>query len=242
MAKNIYIPEKIFLLPLLYAFLIREDRAEVKLTKDTSYIFAANHNSHIDEFVLMPPVVLRTAKVTHFFADRKHWFEGKLPFRFLAWRFQAIPIDRGKGSAEAALKRGVELLEKGDNVIIYPEGTRGEGIHLTRGKVGVAKLALWSGRPVVPVGVWGTHRIMPKGVHFPRVRRIVRIRVGKPMTFGEYRGRKDDPATLREITDRIMMEIGRLIDEPYDPSRLSPRDAEERGKKVDIEANEFKVD
>jgi 1-acyl-sn-glycerol-3-phosphate acyltransferase len=211
------LPERVFLLPLLRTFLIKHELGRENLRHDTPYIFAVNHNSHLDEFVVMPPVVLGTRRKTHFFADRKHWFQGKIYFRLLARRFNAIPVDRGKGTGDSALRKGLEYLKKGHNIIIYPEGTRGKDFQLQRGKVGVAKLALWSGVPVVPVGVWGTHLLMPKGKHTPRFRKIVTIKVGKPMDFMEFMDRTEDLQVLRDITDRIMVEIANLLGQEYRP-------------------------
>ncbi len=211
------LPERVFLLPILRTILIKREIGRENLRHDTPYIFAVNHNSHLDEFVVMPPIVLGTRRKTHFFADRKHWFEGKIYFRLLAMRFKAIPVDRGKGTGDSALKKGLEYLRKGHNIIIYPEGTRGQGFHLQKGKVGVAKLALWSGVPVVPVGVWGTHLLMPKGKHKPSFKRIVTIKVGKPLSFREFMGRTDDLQVLRTITDKVMVEIARLLGQEYRP-------------------------
>ncbi len=216
MAIGFYLlPERVILLPLLRRFLIKEEIGRENLRKDIPYIFAVNHNSHLDEFAIMPAIVMETHRRTHFFADRKHWFEGKWLFRFIARRFQAIPIDRGKGSAEEALEKGAEYLKMGHSVIIYPEGTRGKGFQLNRGKVGVAKLALMSGAPVIPVGVWGTHLLMPKGDHKPTFKKIVTIKIGKPLRFDDLTGNDDTKEVLRDITDRIMQSIADLVGMEY---------------------------
>jgi 1-acyl-sn-glycerol-3-phosphate acyltransferase len=216
MAIGVYLlPERLFLLPLLRWRMIEEEVGRDKLSRDTPYIFAVNHNSHLDEFAVMPPIVMSTHRKTHFFADRKHWFQGKLIFRFLAWRFQAIPVDRGKGTADDSLKRGADYIRKGHNLIIYPEGTRGDGFHLGRGKVGVAKLALWTGVPVVPIGVWGTHLLMPKGDHMPKLKRIVKITVGDPIHFEDKVGQEGDKEVLREVTDKVMRGIAELVEQDY---------------------------
>lgn len=210
------LPERVFIVPLVRKLLIKEESGRENLDRKQPYIFAVNHNSHLDEFVTMPPIILSTRRKTHFFADRKHWFQGKMYFRALAYRFQAIPVDRGKGTGDEALKRGEKYIGKGHNVIIYPEGTRGDCLHLKRGKVGVAKLALWSGAPVVPVAVWGTHKLMPKGDHKPKFKKIVKVKFGKPLTFDEYMDRSDDPEAWREVTDKVMMAIADLLDLPYE--------------------------
>lgn len=217
MAMGVYLlPERMFLLPLLRWRMIKEESGRENLSRDTPYIFAVNHNSHLDEFAVMPPIVMSTHRKTHFFADRKHWFQGKLIFRLLARRFQAIPVDRGKGpAADDSLKRGADYIRKGHNLIIYPEGTRGDGFHLGKGKVGVAKLALWTGVPVVPVGIWGTHLLMPKGDHMPKMKRIVSINIGKPIRFDEYMGKEEDKDVLREVTDTVMRGIAELVEQDY---------------------------
>jgi len=205
------LPERVFIVPFIRKLFIKKEIGRENMTRDVPYIFAVNHNSHLDEFVTMPSVILSTRRHTHFFADRKHWFEGKLYFRMIAKRFKAIPVDRGRGDADEALKRGVAFLKKGHNIIIYPEGTRGEGFDLNRGKVGVAKLALWSGAPVIPVGVWGTHELMPKGTHKPNVKKIVTVKFGKPITFEKYLDKAEEKEALREVTDQIMHSIADLV-------------------------------
>jgi len=209
------LPERVLLLPLLRTIMIKEELGREHLSTNTPYIFAVNHNSHLDEFAVMPSVVLSTKRKTHFFADRKHWFKGKLYFRFLAWRFKAIPVDRGLGTGDESLLRGLEYLKRGHNIIIYPEGTRGSGFDLAKAKVGVAKLALWSGAPVVPIGIWGTHILMPKGSHSPHFKKIVSVKIGKPMTFKLPKEQWGDREALRRIADTIMIEIGRLLGLDY---------------------------
>ncbi|MBN1390218.1 MAG: 1-acyl-sn-glycerol-3-phosphate acyltransferase [Candidatus Thermoplasmatota archaeon] len=209
------LPERIVMLPLIRHFLIKEEAGRENMTRDIPCIFAVNHNSHLDEFVTMPAILMSTRRKTHFFADRKHWFQGKLYFRIMAKRFEAIPVDRGKDGSDDSLKKGVEYLMKGHNVIIYPEGTRGDGFYLMKGKVGVAKIALWSGAPVIPVGVWGTHLLMPKGKHKPDIRKIVTVKFGKPMSFQEFSGQAENREALREVTDRIMLAIADLVGLEY---------------------------
>ncbi len=213
----VYFFEGLIMKPILYNFLIKEVVGKENLPKDKAMIIAANHNSHLDEFVVMPPVVYTTKRRARFFADRQHWHEGKLVFRLIAKYFKSIPVDRGKGKGDEALKKGLRELENGNSIIIYPEGTRGNAFDLGRGKVGVAKLALRSGMPVVPCGVYGTQYLMPKGTHKIKMKKIVSVKFGKPMTFdGDAEG-ENNPEELRKITDMIMSRIGTLIDQEYNP-------------------------
>jgi 1-acyl-sn-glycerol-3-phosphate acyltransferase len=88
-----------------------------------------------------------------------------------------IPIKRGKAD-RGALDRVVQELENGYGVLIFPQGTRGgEKI-----QAGVGFLAAQTGKPVVPLYINGTDKVLPKGAKFPR-RRPVRMIIGKPIRF-----------------------------------------------------------
>lgn len=126
-----------------------------------------------------------------------------------------VPLDRGGAeAADAALRRGREILAAGGVLGIYPEGTRSPDGRLHRGKTGVARLAIASGAPVVPVGVAGTIEIQPLGAPFPR-RGRVDVRIGPPLDFSTFAARGNDRVTLRAITDQIMAELQRLSGAEY---------------------------
>ncbi len=97
---------------------------------------------------------------------------------------------------------------------IYPEGTRSHDGKLYRGKTGVARLALETKVPVVPVAVVGTDVVAPPGKKFGAVARPV-VRFGKPLDFSRYEGLENDRFILRSITDEIMYEIMRLSGQEY---------------------------
>ncbi|OMQ14947.1 1-acyl-sn-glycerol-3-phosphate acyltransferase, partial [Modestobacter sp. VKM Ac-2676] len=94
--------------------------------------------------------------------------------RLLLESIGMVPLDRGGASAaEAALRRGREVLADGGLLGIYPEGTRSPDGRLHRGKTGVARLALATGAPVVPVAVIGTHALYPRRRPAARPGRVV---------------------------------------------------------------------
>src|SRR5205809_4225157 len=119
-------------------------------------ILAANHRSFMDSLFL--PLVIRR-RVT--FVAKAEYFDDKKT----AWFFRGvgqIPIRREGGSAsERALASATEVLEQGGVFGIYPEGTRTRDGDLHRGHTGVARLALRTGAPVVPVAMTGTAEINP---------------------------------------------------------------------------------
>ena len=140
----------------------------------------------------------------------KGWFQRK----FFSGAGQ-VPIDRsGASAAEGALSSARRILEEGDLFGIYPEGTRSHDGRLYRGKTGVARLALETKVPVIPVAVLGTDVVAPPGKKFGSVIRPG-VRFGKPLDFSRYEGIENDRFVLRSITDEIMYEIMRLSGQEY---------------------------
>ncbi|MFT4030696.1 MAG: lysophospholipid acyltransferase family protein, partial [Protaetiibacter sp.] len=133
-------------------------------------IFASNHLSFIDSVaipVAAPRPVHFLAKASYFEgAGLKGWFSREF---FLA--IGASPVHRGAGQAALeALDQQRQLLEEGNAIALYPEGTRSLDGRLYKGRTGVAFLALQTGAPVVPVGLIGTDKVMPVGAKFPSLR------------------------------------------------------------------------
>jgi 1-acyl-sn-glycerol-3-phosphate acyltransferase len=177
-------------------------------------ILASNHLSYAD-WLFMPLTLSR--RVT--FVAKAEYFtspglKGWLQKTFFAGSGQ-VPIDRsGGGASEGAIISAKRVLSEGELFGIYPEGTRSHDGKLYRGKVGVARLALESKAPVIPVAVVGTDVVAPPGKTFGRFTRPV-VRFGKPLDFSRYEGMENDRYILRSITDEIMYEIMRLSGQEY---------------------------
>jgi 1-acyl-sn-glycerol-3-phosphate acyltransferase len=177
-------------------------------------ILASNHLSYAD-WLFMPLALPRrvsfVAKAEYFTTPGlKGWLQ-KTFFRGSG----QIPIDRsGATAAEGALLSAKAVLGKGELFGIYPEGTRSHDGRLYRGKTGVARLALETGVPVIPVAVVGTDVVAPPGKKFGRLTRPV-VRFGKPLDFSRYEGLEGDRYILRSVTDEIMYEIMRLSGQEY---------------------------
>ncbi len=177
-------------------------------------ILASNHLSFLDS-IFMPLMVPR--RVT-FLAKSDYFTEKGIKGRLKKMFFTGVgqvPIDRSGGRAsEAALRTGVAILDEGKLLGIYPEGTRSPDGRLYRGKIGVARMALEAGVPVVPVAMIGTFEVQPAGKVLPRVKRVG-IRFGKPLDFSRYAGLEDDRFVLRSMTDEIMYELMLLSNQEY---------------------------
>ncbi|MFF3641827.1 lysophospholipid acyltransferase family protein [Streptomyces sp. NPDC002564] len=179
-------------------------------------ILASNHLSFSDSFFL--PAVL-DRKVT--FIAKAEYFtspgvKGKLTAAFFKGVGQ-LPVDRsgGRGAGEAAIKSGIEVLERGELFGIYPEGTRSPDGRLYRGKPGgLARVALATGAPVLPVAMIDTEKIQPPGKVMPKLMRPG-IRIGKPLDFRRYQGMEQDRFVLRALTDEVMYEIMKLSGQEY---------------------------
>jgi 1-acyl-sn-glycerol-3-phosphate acyltransferase len=173
-------------------------------------ILASNHLSAAD-WIFMPLSLRR--RVT--FLAKAEYFTGRGLKGFLQRVFFAgsgqVPIDRTDASAaEDAIRTGIGILNEGKLLGIYPEGTRSPDRRLFRGKTGVARMALETGAPVVPVAmIYERRRVL--GVSVPRVT----VRFGAPLDFSRYDGLAGDRFVERSITDEIMYEIMELSGQEY---------------------------
>jgi len=177
-------------------------------------ILAANHLSFVDSMII-PIVVPRRV----YFLAKAEYFEGT-GFRgaLSRWFFTGmgnIPVRRGQGrSARDSLDTVIKVLADGDAFGIYPEGTRSLDGMLHRGRTGVARIALESGAPVVPIGLVGTDKVMAVGRKMPRIVPVT-VRFGKPLDFSRYAGMQDSLPVLRSVTDQIVYNILELSGQDY---------------------------
>ena len=153
------------------------------------------------------------------FLAKSEYFTGRgLKGALTRWFFKAtgqLPIDRSGGKAsEASLNTGLRVLAQGQVLGIYPEGTRSPDGRLFRGRTGIARMALESKVPVVPVAMIDTEKVQPIGRKLPRIRRIGII-VGEPLDFSRFDGMEGDRVILRAVTDEIMYELMKLSGQEY---------------------------
>jgi len=188
---------------------------------DGPAILAANHQSFLDDLLL--PLVVPRRKVV--FLAKAEYFDKW----YLRWFFKGanvIPVRRQQRSgAEAALQAGVQALQEGKLVGIFPEGTRSPDGRLYRGKTGVARMALEARAPIIPVAISGTFEAMPYHRKMPRPGRV-EIRFGRPLRFDRYYDTPSDRFVLRSVTDELMYEImmqsGQEYVDEYPPARKRP--------------------
>jgi 1-acyl-sn-glycerol-3-phosphate acyltransferase len=177
-------------------------------------ILASNHLAVMDSFYL--PLVVRR-RIT--FLAKAEYFTGTgLKGWFSRWFFNAagqVPIDRTDAdTAQAALHTAERLLGEGKLLGMYPEGTRSPDGRLYKGKTGLARLALHTGVPVIPVAMHGTNVVNPPGTTMLRFGRVT-VRFGKPMDFSRFEGLAGNRFIERAVTDEVIYELMGLSGQEY---------------------------
>lgn len=204
----------VILKPLLWMFTRPRWIDCTKIPAEGGAVVAANHVSHAD------PVTFAHAV----------WDHGRLP-RFLAkavlfevffvrWVLRSsgqIPVYRLTSDAAKAFEAAVAAVEKGQVVIVYPEGTLSRDPELwpMRGRTGAARIALSAGVPVVPVAQWGAQELLPPYTKKPKLlpRTKVYAKAGDPVDLDDLRGRPVTHDVLLEATERIMTAITEQLED-----------------------------
>ena len=182
--------------------------------KQGAAILASNHLSVMDS-VFLPLMLERPMS----FLAKSEYFTGKgIKGWATKWFMKGtgqIAIDRSGGSAsEAALNTALQVVGRGDLLGIYPEGTRSPDGRMYKGRTGIARMALVSKVPVVPVVMVDTAEVLPIGSSRPRIMRVG-IVVGEPLDFSRYEGLEDDRFVLRSVTDEIMIALQQIGGQEY---------------------------
>lgn len=182
------------------------------------YITAVNHTSYAD------PVSYGLFQYHH---GRPARFLGKAPLfsvPVLGAALRAmghIPVYRNTPRASDALVHAKEALARGHCVAVYPEGTLTDDPQLwpSRAKTGVARLALETGAPVIPVAQWNSHEIIPAAGSTVRRSRpwyrrtVLRVMAGPPVDLSDLRGLEITAPVLEEAGLRIMDAVTALLEE-----------------------------
>ncbi len=148
-------------------------------------ILVANHSSHVDTVLLLTIYPSEALDRVRPAAAADYFLKGRLMSWFSRDILAIVPVSRDRaGTGEDVLTPAREALAAGDILLIFPEGTRGDGEELTRLKSGVARLAAdFPDAPVTPIWLQGAGRVLPKGAHVP-VPLNCTVLVGDPIRWG----------------------------------------------------------
>ncbi|WP_345063279.1 lysophospholipid acyltransferase family protein [Leifsonia kafniensis] len=186
-----------------------------KFPRSTAFVFAPNHYSEIDP-VVMGVVAWKLGRLPRFMAKGSLF---KIPvIGYLLTKSGQIPVQRG-GSVRGSepVKAAERLVDKGQMVVVYPEGslTRDPDLWPMRGKTGAVRIALEHNIPIIPAAHWGTQALMPRYSKkisvFPR--KTITVKIGDPVDLSRFRGRSLDVATLNEATAVVMDAITVLLED-----------------------------
>jgi 1-acyl-sn-glycerol-3-phosphate acyltransferase len=219
---------KVVLPPLIKSVMKRDWEGFQHFPREGGMIVAANHLSYAD----WPAMALFVHEAGRYptFWIKSSAFDVKGIGALLRGCGQ-LPVRRGEADAAVVIRVSEEALAAGDCVVIYPEGTASRDPQLWPmvAKTGVARLALTTGVPVVPVAQWGAQVILPYGTTRPHLvpRKMVRMLAGPPVDLSEFEGKPLTRDVLRGATDAVMADITGLLGElrgeqppaaPYDPA------------------------
>ena len=206
---------KIFLAPIVKKLFIKEVKGWENIPKG-NFILASNHQSHLDE---LATAYLCVPRRYHFIGQTDN-YRGFTKFWLYVLYFIAgvIHLNRkSKESKKETIQEAIKVLKERDVLIIYPEGTRTRTGKIGKGKWGIAKIFLETGKPILPVGIKGTFELMPPGGKL-KIKRLIKINIGKPLYFKEeFEGMKKNNQNPKEteevlikITNRVMENISSL--------------------------------
>ena len=169
-------------------------------------IISPNHRSNLDS----PAVALVTKRRMRFMGKESLWKR-----KWSAWYFTAaggFPVERATAD-RAALNACLEVLQRGEPLVLFPEGTRQSGPIITEMFDGPAWLAARAQVPIVPVGIGGSEKMMGKGAKFPKPSKLAVV-IGEPIPAPPKGPSGRVPrGAVREVTEQLRADLQRLFDE-----------------------------
>lgn len=177
-------------------------RGQDRIPKEGAFLLAANHKSYLD-----PPMVGAALPREVCYFAKKQLF-GIPIFSRVIRMYGAIPVDR-EGFDRKGVSQALEILERGEGLLVFPEGTRIRRSGLAEPKEGISLLALRSGAPVVPALILSTWE--PRRSIFRRI--PIRVRFGSPLHFGKVAPGPGARARYPEVARRVMEAIRALAEE-----------------------------
>lgn len=166
------------------------------LPKDTAAIICPNHVHALDSAVI---IAMNKRKIN--VLAKEELFKNKF-LRFIADLFGIYPVKPDKKSMES-IKISLKLLKKNELLMIFPEGTRNGMAKGVQPKDGSIKLAIKANVPIIPVGIQGNFKLFRK----------VKVNIGKPIYYSEYKEEINNKEVLEKLTQDLMDKIVELRNE-----------------------------
>lgn len=200
--------------PPLVAMTKREWSGGDHLPKDRGFIAVSNHLTYADPFTLAH-FLYNHGYAPHFLA-KASVFKIPVAGRFLR-KLDQVPVYRGSAQAREAVDAAVKLLNRGDSIAVFPEGTlsRDPDMWPMLARTGAARMALEHNVPVIPVVQWGAQDLLGRYSKKlrPCPRKKVIVKAGPEVNLDEFRGVPLDIEVLRGATDKIMATLTSMLED-----------------------------
>jgi 1-acyl-sn-glycerol-3-phosphate acyltransferase len=205
---------KIILRPGIRMMMRLDWSGQENIPAEGATILAANHLSYMDIFAVS--LFADSARRYPVFLAKSSLFSIPVVGTIIT-KLGQLPVYRGQTDAALVLREAEMVARNGACVIFYPEATvtRDPDMWPMVSKTGVARLALETGAPVIPIAHWGAERILPYGKFIPHLlpRRTVKIVAGPAVDLSEFAGQALTTPVLRAATEKIMGEVANLLGE-----------------------------
>jgi 1-acyl-sn-glycerol-3-phosphate acyltransferase len=175
------------------------------IPRQGAFVLAPIHRSNIDT----PLAAAVSSRRLRFMGKDSLW-----KIRPIGWLFSALgafPVTRGTADREA-LKRCIAVLEMGEPLVLFPEGTRQAGPVVMPLFDGAAYVAVKAGVPIIPLGIGGSERVMPKGKKMIYPRKCVLV-VGEPIYASADETGRVPRSAVKVLTEQLTVDLQRLFDE-----------------------------
>jgi 1-acyl-sn-glycerol-3-phosphate acyltransferase len=200
--------------PLLVVLVKRDWRGKENVPREGGVIVVANHYSFFDP-ISVGHFLVAAGRTPRFLAKAGVFKQPTLGKLFRA--AGQIPVYRESRDAALAFKDALAAVERGETIIVYPEGTMTKDPDLwpMAGKTGAARIALRTGAPVLPIAQWGAQEVFAsyskKPDFFPR--KTLKVTAGKPIDVRAQFGPEVTSEALRNATEHIMDVITGMLAE-----------------------------
>lgn len=178
-----------------------------KIPESGTFILAPSHRSTLDI-----PVAAATTRRRMMYMGKDSMWKIK-PIGVLLTALGSFPVTRGSADLEA-LKRCIAVLERGDPLVLFPEGTRHHGRVIEPLFDGAAFIAYKTGVPIIPVGIAGSEEIWPPGTKLPRPRKCVAV-VGDAIYPKDLNGARATREMMSEFTLELQTSLQTVFDKAF---------------------------
>jgi 1-acyl-sn-glycerol-3-phosphate acyltransferase len=179
-----------------------------KIPKKGTFILAPSHRSTLDI-----PVAAATTRRRMMYMGKDSMWKIK-PIGVFLTALGSFPVTRGSADLEA-LKRCIAVLERGDPLVLFPEGTRRNGRIIEPLFDGAAFIAYKTGVPIIPVGIAGSEEIWPPGTKLPRPRKCVVV-VGDAIYPKDLSGARASREIMGEFTVELQSSLQKVFDRAFE--------------------------